>query len=160
MENFSYKYVPESDSFCAIGYQGHSPEVVVPSMHWGKPVTILFDNLFRGHAEIRSVLLPDTLTEIGACVFDGCMELRHIALPDSLESMWQYAFARCGLESVELPPKVTQVIPFTFFDCKRLQTVACGPNLKKIYAHAFQGCHSLVELRHSQQTIVSPDYKN
>ncbi len=160
MEDFIYKYVPESDSFCAIGYLGDKRDVAVPAMHWGKPVTILYDNLFRGHAEIRSVTLPDTITEIGACVFDGCMDLRHISLPNSLESMWQYAFARCGLETVALPPKVTQVIPFTFFDCKRLHTVECGENLQKIYAHAFKGCDSLKYLSHSPKTIVSPDYQN
>lgn len=84
MQEFFFRYVEETDSFCAISYRGDAAEVAIPPMHWGKPVTILFDNLFKGHAEIRSVVIPDTVTEIGGFVFDSCCNLKHIKLPDAL----------------------------------------------------------------------------
>ncbi len=159
MQEFIFKYVEESDSFCAISYRGDETDVVIPPVHWGKPVTILFDDLFKGHTEICSVAIPDTVTEIGGFVFDGCLNLKHISLPNSLESMWQYAFARCGLETIELPPNVTQIIPFTFMDCKSLTKVTCGPNMRKIYAHAFKGCDNLTVLQHHPKVETSPDYR-
>ena len=159
MQDFLFKYVEETDSFCAIHYQGDAADVVVPSMHWGKPVNILFDDLFKGHGEIRSVSIPDTVTEIGGFVFDGCNGLKHVELPAALESMWQYAFARCGVESITLPDRYTQIIPFTFLDCKSLRRVVCGSGMKKIYAQAFRGCDSLTDLQCSSTVDIAPDYK-
>lgn len=159
MQDFLFKYVEETDSFCAIHYKGDAADVVVPSMHWDKPVTILFDDLFKGHGDIRSVSIPDTVTEIGGFVFDGCNGLKHVELPAALESMWQYAFARCGVESITLPDRYTQIIPFTFLDCKSLRRVVCGSGMKKIYPHAFRGCDSLTDLQCSSTVDIAPDYK-
>lgn len=159
MQEFLFKYVEETDSFCAIRYQGDEADVIVPPMHWGKPVTILFDDLFKGHNEIRSVSIPDTVTEIGGFVFDGCNNLKHVELPASLESMWQYAFARCGVENITLPDRYSQIIPFTFLDCKSLQQVVCGSGMKKIYAHAFRGCDSLTDLLCGPDVDIDLEYK-
>lgn len=159
MQEFLFKYVEETDSFCAISYHGDDIDVSIPSTHWGKPVTILFDDLLKNHAEIRSIVIPDTVTEIGGFVFDGCINLKHINLPDVLESMWQYAFTRCGLESIDLPDRVTQIIPYTFMDCKSLRQVFCGNGMKKIYAHSFKGCDSLVNLQCSPDVDIDPNFK-
>lgn len=159
MQEFLFKYVEESDSFCAVCYQGDAAEVVIPQTHWGRPVTILFDDLFKGHAEVRSVAIPDTVTEIGGFVFDGCINLRHINLPAALESMWQYAFTRCGLETIVLPDRVTQIIPYTFMDCKRLRQVRCGSGMRKIFAHSFKGCDSLDGIVCDPSVFVDPDFK-
>ena len=80
MQEFSFK-VMEDETFAVTGYTGDEKEVVIPDTHWGKPVTVLFDGLFSGHAEIERVRIPDTVTDIGEFVFDGCRNLRQISLP-------------------------------------------------------------------------------
>ena len=70
MQEFQYKML-EDETFAVTGYSGEEKEVVIPDTHWGKPVTVLFDSLFSGHAEIESIQIPDTVTDIGEFVLTG-----------------------------------------------------------------------------------------
>lgn len=147
MQDYFYKQV-EDGTWCIAAYAGDESEVVIPGEYQGMPVTILYDDLFKGHEEITSVRIPDSVTDIGGFVFDGCTHLTHVTLPASLENMWQYAFARSGIEEVTLPEKVRQIVPFTFKDCKNLRKVVCNSGLREIGAWAFDGCDRLAELMH------------
>jgi len=154
---FWFKQIEENETFCAIRYIGNHEDVVIPAMHWGHPVSALFDDLFKGHSEIRSVAIPDTVTQIGGFVFDGCSALHHIVLPTALQDMWQYAFVRSSIEEVVIPDGVSHIIPFTFKDCKRLRRVVCGTGMQKIYPNAFAGCDALEEFIHPAHTEIAPD---
>ena len=77
MQQFSYKQL-EDESFCVTGYEGDEAEVVIPSVIGGQPVTMLFDNIFKGHTEITSVTIPDTVNFLGGFVFDGCLVIMTI----------------------------------------------------------------------------------
>ena len=156
MQEFSFK-VMEDETFAVTGYTGDEKEVVIPDTHWGKPVTVLFDSLFSGHAEIERVRIPDTVTDIGEFVFDGCRNLRQIGLPAGLEHIWPYAFARSGLEEIVIPEKIRTIAPFTFKDCKNLRRFICNKNLRKICAWAFHGCSSLTDFSASESTEISPE---
>lgn len=155
MQDFTFKMI-EDGTFSVTAYQGNDSEVVIPDTYCGKPVTVLFDNLFRGHSEITSVTIPDTVTDIGAAVFDGCERLTSLTLPKALVNMWQYAFARSSIEELELPEGVTNIVPFTFKDCKRLRRLKCADTLEKISSWAFQGCGQLTELTVPPTASVSP----
>ena len=155
MQEFAFKML-EDETFAAVGYTGDETEVVIPDTHWGRPVTVLFDSLFAGHAEITSVRIPDTVTDIGEFVFDGCESLRYINLPEKLEHIWPYAFARSGIKEIILPDAVRSVAPFTFKDCRMLRKVVCGSGMKEIHGYAFGGCESLTELLFGPGTKLHP----
>ena len=104
-----------------------------------------FDKLFRGHKEITSVRIPDTVTDMGEFLFDGCENLRHLELPAQLRVLWGYTFARCGIEEAYLPEGLRRLPPFAFKDCKNLRKVVCGAGMEKIHAWAFSGCDQLSE---------------
>ena len=155
MQEYNFKTL-EDETFAVTEYSGEEKEVVIPDTHWGKPVTVLFDSLFFGHAEIESVRIPDTVTDIGEFVFDGCRSLRQISLPKGLEHIWPYAFARCGIEELVIPEKIHTIAPFTFKDCKNLKKITAGPGLKNVNGYAFGGCESLAEFYFSPGTKISP----
>lgn len=155
MQEFSFKMV-EDETFAAVGYRGDEEEVVIPAVYHGRPVTILFDSLFAGHAEILSVKIPETVTDIGEFVFDGCTNMTSVDLPENLEHIWPYAFARCGVEELHIPERVRSIAPFTFKDCKKLKKVTGGPELKEVYAYSFGGCTALSEFYFAPGTKVSP----
>ncbi len=155
MQEFFFKYA-EDGTYCVQSYEGDEPEVIVPEIYCGKPVTILLDGLFSGHSEITSVQIPDSVTQMGGFLFDGCLNLHQITLPKELRDMWGYAFARCGIEEILLPEHVKSIVPFTFKDCKQLKTVICNPGLKKIYSWAFSGCDRLDDLRCGPDVEISP----
>ena len=155
MQDFIFKQLYD-ETFSVIGYIGDDAEAVIPPVHWGHPVTLIGDDVFRRHTEITSVRIPDTVRDIGGFVFDGCTGLRHIELPAGLENLWQYAFVRSSIEEIILPPGVRQIIPYTFKDCRNLHTFVCNEGLKKICAHAFEGCTQLRDFHCGNDTEISP----
>ncbi len=155
MQDFRFRYAV-NDTYMAVGYKGDEAHVIVPDTYYGKPVSILYDNLFEGHSEISSVTLPGTLTDIGGFVFDGCASLQEITLPDGISTLWQYAFVRSSLTRIVLPQALKSLYPYTFKDARELETVICPKQLLSISATAFQGCAKLRELHLSRGTSIAP----
>ena len=156
MGDFSFQINYDEASYSVTRYVGTGEDVVIPETFLGKPVTILFDKLFAGHAQIQSVQIPDTVTDLGEFLFDGCLWLRHLKLPSGLLYLWGYTFCRCGLEEICLPDSLQVVPSYAFKDCKELKRVVCGTGLKKISAWAFGGCGQLTELVYGKEVEVSP----
>lgn len=140
--DFSYRMF-DNGSFCITSYRGNSQQVTIPD---NINTTILFDDLFKGHTELTSVKIPDTITDIGGFVFDGCINLKELALPPSLINMWQYALTRCGIESITIPGSVKSIVPFTFYQCKNLETVVLQEGTTRLCAWAFKDCTALKEV--------------
>ena len=156
MEEFSFQLNYDEQSYAVRQYYGEAEEVLIPEIFLGKPVTILFDKLFAGHTEIRSISIPDTVTDLGEFVFDGCFRLRELELPSGLRYLWGYTFCRSGLEEIILPDSIKIIPSYAFKDCKRLKRVVCGSGMRKISAWAFGGCENLTELVHGPDVEVSP----
>lgn len=154
MQEFYYRRV-EDGTFCLTGYEGDEADVVIPD---DKVFTILNDKVFRGHSEITSIKIPDSVTDMGEFLFDGCANLRSLQLPAELRTLWGYTFVRSGIEEIVLPDHLRIIPPFAFKDCKNLRRVICGAGLEKIYAWAFSGCDQLTEenLIHGPGADISP----
>ena len=45
------------------------------------------DHVFKGCTQIKSVVFPDGLEEIGEEAFEGCSALRSVSFPDSVTSL-------------------------------------------------------------------------
>ena len=74
------------ETYYVSGYNGSSTEVVVPSGYNGKAVVAVGPSAFSGNANIVSIKLPDSVTEIKKSAFSGCTSLVDVRLPG-----WQYA---------------------------------------------------------------------
>ena len=148
----------EDGSFCIASYSGEDAEVVIPDIIGnGSPVTILYDDLFKGHSEIVSVHIPDTVTDMGEFLFEGCTGLKSLTLPSELQNLWGYTFCRCGIEEIVLPDPIKIIPAYAFKDCRHLKKVTCGSGLKKISSWAFGGCDQLTELLHGPSVEISPE---
>lgn len=142
MAEYIYQRLDDGTN-CAMKYTGNDSEVIIPD---DEKISILYDDLFKGHNEITKVVIPKTVKEIGGFAFDGCDKLYNIELPEQLHSMWQYAFTRCGLKEIRIPGTVHSVISFAFNDCKNLKTVYLSEGTKKICAWAFKDCTALTDI--------------
>ncbi len=67
MQEFIFRMLDDG-TFGAAGYSGDETSVHIPEVYNGQPVTMLLDDLFKGHAEIEQVIIPDTVTDIGGFV--------------------------------------------------------------------------------------------
>jgi hypothetical protein len=137
--DFNYRMIDDGSN-CITSYKGNVEHVIIPdNLH----VTVLFDDLFKGHPEIISVKIPDTVTDIGGFVFDGCINLKELILPPDLINMWQYSLTRSGITAITVPGTVKSIVPFTFQQCKNLEEVRFCEGTEKICAWAFKDCISL-----------------
>ena len=63
------------------------------------PVIFLWDMAFNG-ADVESIVLPNTVTEIGVSTFEGC-KATSITIPQSVKTICDRAFYNCkGLKDV------------------------------------------------------------
>ena len=155
MQEFMYKMCDDG-SYAVMSYNGDEENVIIPSVYGEAPITVLFDKLFMGHKEIKSIKIPDTVTDIGEFAFEGCENLHHVYLPEELENIWPYAFCRSSIEEITIPHKIISIAPCTFMDCKELKRIDLPAGLKKIRAWAFGGCISLTEINHEPGVQFDP----
>ena len=75
-------------------------------------------------AQIKSVILPNGLTNIGSCAFENCEALKKIVLPDSVTDIGKSAFSQCtALTGLSMPDGLLRIGNNAFYKCIELETV-------------------------------------
>ncbi len=120
-------------------YSRNEPHVVVP---FG--TTQILPEAFRGHDEIETIELPETLESIGAAAFRECSGLREIVVPESVFEIGDRAFSGCSsLREVMLPQALMGIGRSVFSRCSALETLRGGDEVYEVGPSAFLGCTSL-----------------
>ncbi|MDE7093471.1 MAG: leucine-rich repeat domain-containing protein, partial [Oscillospiraceae bacterium] len=73
------------------GRKGSETEIVIPSEIDGLPVTSIASSAFWT-CRIESIVIPDSVTTIGASAFSECTILSSIEIPDSVINIGENAF--------------------------------------------------------------------
>ena len=80
-------------------------DVVVPTEHEGKPVTVIGWDSFRQCQILRSVTIPEGITGIHSHTFFDCNNLESVHLPKSMRAFHGSCFASCNsLKEVTVDP--------------------------------------------------------
>lgn len=114
----------------------------------GRPLTVvaIAERAFE-NSEITEVILPSTLTSIGAYAFQYSTQLRHLTIPGSVTRLETCVFRGCsGLQSVMLLNGVVVIGKMAFTKCTRLSDVRLPESLGVIDVGAFLGCAALREV--------------
>ena len=106
-------------------------------------VRIICDNAFENCYSLSSVVLPDSVTSIGAWAFSGCSDLADIIIPDGVTFIGDYAFMGCSLSSVVIPDGVTSIRDGAFASCRSLSNIVIHDGVTSIGDGAFNECDSL-----------------
>ena len=86
------------------------------------PIRKIEDLSFAG-ADIRSLVLPDTLEEIGYLTFTDA-SIKTLSLPDGVRRIGALAFGRCeALTDIELPSSIEEIHKLAFAKCDDLTEV-------------------------------------
>lgn len=102
---------------------------------------------FRGYNNnVTSVLLPNSITEIGDYAFDGCRNLKDVYWSDGLTKIGKFAFDGTNLEAVELPEGITEIGNSAFSGCKNLRTISLPESLTIISSYLFSSCENLLQV--------------
>ena len=112
-------------------------------------VAVLYDRTFRRFYALEEVVLPSTLTTIGAegtGVFQSCNNLKTIVLPESLTVLGKGSFQECtSLESINIPAGVTRIESDALRNTG-LKSVEFHAGVTYFGAQAFRDCKQLTEV--------------
>lgn len=99
---------------------------------------------YNHHDEIKTIILSDSITNIGKNAFLLCRNLISIEFPTSILTIGDEAFQNCrSLETIEIPENVQSVNYCAFRYCTNLKTVILHEGLQTLGMHAFMRCDSL-----------------
>jgi hypothetical protein len=98
--------------------------------------------------KIVSLILPDTLIDLGASAFSGSTSLVDIGWPDAPNFSWSSIFSGCtALTTIDLSDVPLPRIPSsTFFNCTSLADVKLSNTITSIGQYAFQNCTALTAI--------------
>lgn len=108
-------------------------EIVIPSTYNGKPVTAIKGTTpymdgpkgFHTCENLTSVVISDSVTEIGDYTFQYCQKLKSVKIGNNVVKIGVSAFASCNeLTEIELPASVTSIGNYAF--------LSTAENLEKI----------------------------
>ena len=105
----------DGGSYVASPFTGFSGTVVLSGDRTTIPAAAFYDS------DVKSVTMPDTVTEIGSNAFSKCSSLKEINLSTALTTISQYAFYQCSaLNNVTIPISIVQIGTKAFYRCTSL----------------------------------------
>ena len=79
-----------------VGKAKYLSQIVIPEIYLGLPVTTILSKGFSDCNDLRSIIIPGSVTSIGYEAFYGCSSLTSITIPNSVTSIGWYAFRDCS----------------------------------------------------------------
>lgn len=144
---YDFRFIGTGDGYYNItSYSGNSENVIIPQKYNGKPIKGIERSVFDNHTELKSVVIPDTVTSLGYRAFGGCTSLVSVTIPGTMASIYTTAFENCtGLKSVVFEDGAKSLDGF--MGCTNLESVTVPDSITTIGSNAFQNCSSLTSIR-------------
>lgn len=109
---------------------------------------IIDDRALNGCAKIESIVLSNSVKNIGKEAFCKCLSLKSLVLPTTLNEIGDGCFRGCeNLNSIIIPNGILDVRPNTFSECKSLKSIILPESTISLQTESFSGCISLSEIK-------------
>ena len=184
----------ENDTIEITKYNGSETELEIPAEIDGKKVVSIGYNAFSKYddkfdedrSNLKSVIIPGSVTRIRSEAFKNCPDLANITIPSSVKFIEEGAFK--GTEwlenkqdedplvivngilidgtkckgNVTIPDNVTNIVSSAFRNCKKLTSVTMPNSVTSIGYSAFYNCTNLtnVKLSNSVKWIDNYTFSN
>ena len=136
------------------GYSGNATALYIPDEIDGHEVVAIGDRAFQNRTDLRTVMIPDSVTEIEAYSFNNCTNLSNVTLSKSLKYMGGRAFGSCEkITQIEIPKSLDNCgnsgyasYHGPFGACSGLKKIIFEEGTKEISNNLFRGCTGLEEI--------------
>ena len=153
-----------NDEGVITGYTESLPaDLVIPATIEGYPVTKICDFAFEDCDILNSVVISDSVVDLGAGTFGSCKRLTSVIIGDGVSAVRDSAFCDCSaltylvigdsvttieycafdscssLPSVVIPDSVTSIGVWAFSDCSSLRSITIGENVNYTTEWTFRG---------------------
>ena len=145
------------------GYSGNATALYIPDEIDGHEVVAIGDRAFENRTDLRTVMIPDSVTRINGNAFYGCSNLANVTLSKNLESMGSSAFGNCdGLTQIEIPKSLESCdISYgsygPFRDCDKLKKVKFEEGTTVIATMLFHHCTGIEEIEIPDTVTIIKD---
>lgn len=144
------------------GYSGNATALYIPGEIDGHEVVAIGDRAFENRTDLRTVMIPDSVTRINGNAFYGCSNLANITLSKNLKYMGWGAFGDCiKVTKIEIPKSLEQCggsnYGGPFAECSGLKTVIFENGTTKIASNLFENCIGLEEINIPDTVTVIGD---
>lgn len=159
LKNNEPEYMIDNDG-TILSYLGGDTDLVVPDTINGIVPTAVDKKLFYYYKDIKSIVLPDSVTLIGQNAFRGTNLEKIVA--NGAQELGKYCFEGTKLQNADFPNAVKEYYAFNntpivsaslpnldyaesgFYNCSQLSSVYI-PNLRAMDYEVFYGCSSLTQ---------------
>lgn len=132
---------------CLTSYTGSEEHVVIPEgvkRIGGNPDNSIFEDT---ETEIKSVVIPDSVIEIGERAFYTCLQLEEVTMGNGVKKIGQEAFAGCfKMKTIHLSDSLQEIGLRAFNFCESLEALELPSSLRNIEMEAFGNFISLKSL--------------
>lgn len=107
-------------------------------------VTEIGDNAFYNCTSLTNLSIPSSVIVIGKSAFYNCTSLIKINIPSSVNEVGDSAFAYCNaLTKIDIPSSITRIGEAVFRNCTSLTSITIPSTLTEIGKNAFYNCRYL-----------------
>lgn len=108
-------------------------------------------------SNLKSIIIPTSVSEIEHYAFSGCSNLKSIKIPNKITTIKCDTFHQCSnLENIEIPSSVTAIENLAFYECYSLKSIKIPNGVIEIYPEAFCRCFHLESVFISNSVIKLP----
>ena len=138
--NFEWIYDESLGGVEIRNYRGTNSTISIPSYLGGNPVVSIGTSAFASNTFLRSVTIPDTVTQIKDYAFSNCVQLETIHFSQNLASIGSSAFSGSDqLMSVSFPASLRSIGSSAFANCENLIVATFQEGLESMAGYVFQG---------------------
>lgn len=162
IEHLIYELNTEGTAYTITGSKNldeNDVEIIIPASIDGIPVTAIGESAFSEPYDnktqfITTIVVPESVTEIGEYAFADCKALKNITLGSGVTSLGEGVFCASGIEKVILPAGCTAIPDNMFSGCNSLKEVTIPSSVTTIGEEAFCQCDAL-ESANIPSTVTS-----